>query len=152
MSDAVNGKFKGKQFASSEELAVWLGLSTGGSTSRCSDWEVDGDSFAAGVLGMLGAGLPVWLGTTRDGAAITVTTELGGEKQRVFVRDVIEWDEYWVARAKQADQARAVRERQRNEGNTPPPGPQEGQAQSGALGGRTARRNAAKGRTGQTVD
>lgn len=140
MAKPLDGRFEGRTFASGEELQVWLTLSTGGSVTRIGDWEVDAESLAAGILGMLQAGLPVWLGTTRDGGAVTVTTEIAGDKHRVFVRDAIEWDEYWVARAKQADLARTMRNRVREEGFAASPAPPGVVSMADASQSRTERR------------
>lgn len=62
------------------------------------DWDIKRDLFCDVLQAMLADGLGVWFGMTRSGAAISITLVDGEFKQRVYVGDSVEWDDFWLAR------------------------------------------------------
>lgn len=75
------------------------------------DWDIKRDAFCEVLLRMLGDGLAVWLGLTKDEDALVISLVDGMKKKRTFVRDSTEWDDFWIARlqAYEAQQKRALR-------------------------------------------
>lgn len=80
---------------------VW-DLSSNATAEAIEDWDIKPEQFIQGVLEILSSGAALMLGTTMSGAAVSITIYEGDEKQRVYVADTIEWDDFWLSIVRQA--------------------------------------------------
>ena len=77
----------------SPKLTAWF--NTGDSTTEALDnWDIKQEAFCEAVLYVLSQGVALWLGTTADGSAVTITLKDGAFKpQRFYCRDSVELDD-----------------------------------------------------------
>lgn len=94
-------------------LNKWFASADAG-VEGVADWDIKRDLFVDVLLAILADGVGVWFGMTRTGRAISITLVDGEVKQRAYVGDAIEWDDYWEQRVAAMQQVRAARTETQN--------------------------------------
>lgn len=94
--------------AAFNRLTTW-GASADASAEGVAEWDIKRDTFVDVMMAMLSDGLGVWLGVTRDGGAVSITLVDGDHKERKYVHDSVEWDDFWDSKVSAAQRVRNAR-------------------------------------------
>lgn len=78
-----SGVFKARQWFASRDSDV----------TGVADWDIKQELCVQAIMGVLGTGCAIMLGTTMSGQAISVTVFDGDDKQRRYATDSIEFDD-----------------------------------------------------------